>query len=57
MRFITLAAAIAALQGLLAASARASTTLPPTDIPEPASLAVIAAGIAGLAIARYRRRK
>ncbi len=51
---------------LLAAAALSSTVLvstawagevPPTPVPEPASLALLASGVAGVAWTKFRRRK
>jgi hypothetical protein len=50
MRGLALAALLTAVPGL----ARASAVI--TAIPEPTALGLIAAGVAGLAVARWRRK-
>lgn len=42
--------------GLLS-HAWAGTISVPTNVPEPASMALLATGIAGVALAKFRRRK
>jgi hypothetical protein len=49
-------AAIAILGVLSAGSAFAGTPVP-IDVPEPASMALLAGGIGALAFAKFRRRK
>jgi hypothetical protein len=55
-RFATWAlAAIPAL--LLAVPAWAAPAAPPTTVPEPVSMTLLATGVAGVAWAKFRRRK
>ena len=57
MKKLTLGA-IAAFSSLLAGAAFAGGTLPPTELPEPGTLGLLAMGIAGIvAAARLGRRK
>jgi hypothetical protein len=57
MKKLTLGA-VAAFSSLLAGAAFAGGTLPPTELPEPGTLGLLAMGIAGIvAAARLGRRK
>jgi len=57
MKKITLGA-FALLSSLLGSAAFSATTLPPTQVPEPGTLGLLAMGVAGIVVAaRAKRRK
>jgi hypothetical protein len=48
---------LAVLAAFTTTTAFASIVPPPTDLPEPGTLALLALGVAGIAVARLRGRK